>query len=185
MRTASPPTTCVPPLTQSPQTDADAAAEAWSKHLKREDSFVQDIFMGQYKSILTCPTAGCDRVSTTFDPFMNLTVDVPGLNDVDIYLTVVYPNNTRTVKFPITVKKTESLTAVVAAVNEHLSTEFLVADCIFGDIYNDKFHTVFQATAESGDLGARGIHAKMFVLEPKVSARVWRKLECGVYASAL
>lgn len=59
------------------ESDDEAAAKAWSLHLKRENSRVLDDFMGQVKSRVECPRPGCGRVSTTFDPFMYLSVPIP------------------------------------------------------------------------------------------------------------
>ncbi|OEU18766.1 cysteine proteinase, partial [Fragilariopsis cylindrus CCMP1102] len=60
------------------ESDASAADTAWELHLKREDSRVLENFMGQVKSRLECCEEGCNRVSTTFDPFMYLSVPIPG-----------------------------------------------------------------------------------------------------------
>lgn len=38
------------------------ADEAWDVYKKRNDSFVVDLFQGQYKSKLVCPV--CNKVST-------------------------------------------------------------------------------------------------------------------------
>lgn len=76
------------------------AEEAWQRHKMRNDSFVVDLFQGQFKSKLVCPT--CSKVtgrvcftyegglkppltlfhlllqvSITFDPFLYLPVPLP------------------------------------------------------------------------------------------------------------
>lgn len=56
--------------------DSIASAEAWNKHLLRNDSIITDLFHGQYKSTLVCSI--CNRVSVTFDPFMTLSLPIPG-----------------------------------------------------------------------------------------------------------
>ncbi len=55
--------------------DEKVANEAWSRHLKRNDSVVVDLFQGQYKSRVQCPK--CSKISVTFDPFMYLSVPIP------------------------------------------------------------------------------------------------------------
>ncbi|KAJ9608873.1 hypothetical protein H2200_006644 [Cladophialophora chaetospira] len=47
----------------------------WYEHEARNDSIVTDLFTGMYKSTVTCPV--CDKVSITFDPFLNLTLHLP------------------------------------------------------------------------------------------------------------
>jgi hypothetical protein len=64
------------PEQTSHESDEDAAAKSWAIHLEREDSFVTRTFVGQVKSKVTCPFVGCGRVSTTYDPFMYLSVPV-------------------------------------------------------------------------------------------------------------
>ncbi|KAJ8301160.1 hypothetical protein KUTeg_020147 [Tegillarca granosa] len=51
------------------------ASEAWEVYKKRNDSFIVDLFQGQYKSKLVCPV--CGKVSITFDPFLYLSVPLP------------------------------------------------------------------------------------------------------------
>ncbi|XP_022081402.1 ubiquitin carboxyl-terminal hydrolase 19-like [Acanthaster planci] len=55
--------------------DEEVAETAWQAHKKRNDSFIVDLFQGQYKSKLVCPE--CGKVSITFDPFMHLSVPLP------------------------------------------------------------------------------------------------------------
>eukprot|EP00045_Choanoeca_perplexa_P013992 m.161326 g.161326 ORF g.161326 m.161326 type:complete len:1598 (+) comp16526_c0_seq1:148-4941(+) len=57
--------------------DQEVAAEAWRDFLKRDDSPIVDLFQGQLKSKLTCPT--CSHVSITFDPFRTLSLPLPSL----------------------------------------------------------------------------------------------------------
>ncbi|XP_033126172.1 ubiquitin carboxyl-terminal hydrolase 19-like [Anneissia japonica] len=51
------------------------ADEAWKRHKARNDSVIVDLFHGQYKSKLVCPV--CNKVSETYDPFMELVVPLP------------------------------------------------------------------------------------------------------------
>ncbi|XP_060582154.1 ubiquitin carboxyl-terminal hydrolase 19-like isoform X2 [Ruditapes philippinarum] len=55
--------------------DEVVANEAWDIHKKRNDSFIVDLFQGQYKSKLVCPA--CGKVSITFDPFLYLSLPLP------------------------------------------------------------------------------------------------------------
>lgn len=58
------------------QDDIYSSKEAWIKHLIRNESVIVDLFHGQYKSTLVC--SKCTRVSVTFDPFMTLSLPIPG-----------------------------------------------------------------------------------------------------------
>lgn len=80
------------PEQTSHESDEDAAAKSWAIHLQREDSFVTRTFVGQVKSKVTCPFVGCGRVSTTYDPFMYLSVPVrflPCLFKASPYLCLI------------------------------------------------------------------------------------------------
>lgn len=88
------------------ETDDDAAKRAWDLHLKREDSKVMENFMGQVKSRVECPIEGCGRVSTTFDPFMYLSVPLPGATERTIELEYYSINpDERFKRFKITLPK--------------------------------------------------------------------------------
>lgn len=82
------------PYTEKPEkganeSDEDAARKAWVLHLKRDDSKILEDFMGQIKSRVECCRETCSRVSTTFDPFMYLSVPLPGTSDKAIDVTFV------------------------------------------------------------------------------------------------
>lgn len=55
----------------------EAAAIAWEKHLRRNQSVIVDLMYGQLRSTVVCPTPDCGRVSVTFDAFQVLTVPLP------------------------------------------------------------------------------------------------------------
>ena len=55
--------------------DAYVSRISWENHLKRNKSVVLDLFGGQYKSKVECPS--CDRVSVCFDPFMIISLPIP------------------------------------------------------------------------------------------------------------
>ncbi|KAM3956206.1 ubiquitin carboxyl-terminal hydrolase 2 isoform 2-T2 [Aphomia sociella] len=55
--------------------DSAAAAEAWGRYLRMEESRVGDIFVGQLKSTLRC--THCHHDSVTFDPFWDLSLPIP------------------------------------------------------------------------------------------------------------
>ena len=54
--------------------DVIMAKESWNNYLKRNLSIITDLFMGQFKSVITCPT--CTKISTTFDPFLSWSVPI-------------------------------------------------------------------------------------------------------------
>lgn len=55
--------------------DAVVAAASWDKYKLRNRSEIVDLFAGQLKSTLVCPT--CARVSVKFDPYLSLALPLP------------------------------------------------------------------------------------------------------------
>jgi ubiquitin C-terminal hydrolase len=92
------------------ETDQEASDKAWELHLQREDSHVLEYFMGQVKSRVQCNQEHCQRVSTTFDPFMFLSVPIPGSDDRTIRFTFVpLDPNVRPKKLSVKVSKIASV----------------------------------------------------------------------------
>ena len=58
-----------------PHNDAKVSRDSWLNHLKRNQSVIVDLMHGLYKSTVHCPD--CDRVSVTFEPYMNINLPIP------------------------------------------------------------------------------------------------------------
>ncbi|XP_046463041.1 ubiquitin carboxyl-terminal hydrolase 2-like isoform X2 [Daphnia pulex] len=55
--------------------DSEKAAESWKRYVRRDDSKIVDLFVGQLKSTLQCTV--CGHCSVTFDPFWDLSLPIP------------------------------------------------------------------------------------------------------------
>ena len=53
----------------------EVADEFWQKHKERNDSMVESLFLGQFKSTLVCPV--CQETSVVFDPFLSMSIPLP------------------------------------------------------------------------------------------------------------
>ncbi|XP_057301780.1 ubiquitin carboxyl-terminal hydrolase 2-like [Hydractinia symbiolongicarpus] len=62
-------------LDDSGLSDIEKSKKNWDRYLQRERSVIQDLFVGQLKSILTCTT--CSHRSVTYDPFWDLSLPIP------------------------------------------------------------------------------------------------------------
>ncbi len=103
------------------ESDALAADKAWEMHLRREDSRVLESFMGQVKSRLECCEENCTRVSTTFDPFMYLSVPIPGEDERVIEVTFVpIDPDMQLQKLSLTVSKMATIEDMLNTMNEEL-----------------------------------------------------------------
>ncbi|OQV13366.1 Ubiquitin carboxyl-terminal hydrolase 2 [Hypsibius exemplaris] len=56
--------------------DAQKATESWKRYLRRDNSKIVDLFVGQLKSSLICES--CGYCSVTCDPFWDLSLPIPG-----------------------------------------------------------------------------------------------------------
>jgi len=85
--------------------DYEVAMKSWQNHLKRNQSVIVDLFHGQFKSQITCPT--CNRVSITFDPFNSVSLPIPVKKEKEIDFYFIHANNKqKAVKLAITYPKT-------------------------------------------------------------------------------
>uniref|UniRef100_A0A671QPF6 ubiquitinyl hydrolase 1 n=1 Tax=Sinocyclocheilus anshuiensis TaxID=1608454 RepID=A0A671QPF6_9TELE len=134
--------------------DEVVAEEAWQRHKMRNDSFIVDLFQGQYKSKLVCPV--CSKVSITFDPFLYLPVPLPQKQKV---LTVFYfakEPHKKPVKFLVSVSKENSSTAEVL---ESISRSVRIKpeNLWLAEVVKNRFHRIFSPsqsldTVSSSDL---------------------------------
>ncbi|XP_028265096.1 ubiquitin carboxyl-terminal hydrolase 19 isoform X2 [Parambassis ranga] len=91
--------------------DEVVAEEAWQRHKMRNDSFIVDLFQGQFKSKLVCPS--CSKVSITFDPFLYLPVPLPQKQKVLSVFYFAKETHKKPIKFLVSVSKENSSTAEV------------------------------------------------------------------------
>jgi len=54
---------------------SEQAMEAWKRYIRRDDSHLVDLFVGQLKSTLQC--THCNHESVTFEPFWDLSLGIP------------------------------------------------------------------------------------------------------------
>uniref|UniRef100_A0A674ESD5 ubiquitinyl hydrolase 1 n=1 Tax=Salmo trutta TaxID=8032 RepID=A0A674ESD5_SALTR len=113
--------------------DEVVAEEAWQRHKMRNDSFIVDLFQGQYKSKL---------VSITFDPFLYLPVPLPQKQKV---LTVFYfakEPHKKPIKFLVSVSKENSSTAeVLESISR--SVRIKAENLRLAEVVKSRFHRIF------------------------------------------
>ncbi|KAL3536010.1 hypothetical protein ACH5RR_004471 [Cinchona calisaya] len=80
--------------------DEEVADEHWRNHVFRNDSIIVDLCQGQYRSTVVCPV--CKKWSTTFDPFMYLSLPLPSAPMRTMTLTILSTDGT-TLPVPVTV----------------------------------------------------------------------------------
>ena len=66
---------------ESHKEDKIKSEEQWIGFLRRNQSVLVKLLYGQYKSTLYCPNPTCENISTTFDPFLSLTLPILNRNE--------------------------------------------------------------------------------------------------------
>ncbi|KAK9447053.1 uncharacterized protein V1518DRAFT_429373 [Limtongia smithiae] len=115
----------------------ELANKCWSLHLMRNDSIIQDLFTGMYKSTLVCPE--CGKVSITFDPFTDLTLPLP-INNHILKQVIFMPAQGRPVRIDVEVTRSTTVKefkSYLASVMHSDGTRLISVS-----LYNHKFFSV-------------------------------------------
>ena len=75
---------------QKDEDDKIASIRWWNFHKKREDSIIVDLFHGQFKSEIFCPT--CKKLNITYEPFMFLSMSIPSCESSNVKIKFFYKN---------------------------------------------------------------------------------------------
>ena len=87
--------------------DDVVANEWWDNHLRRDNSIVQTLFAGQFKSKVQC--AACGYISNRFEPFTMLQVPLPLPSEVTIEIVIVFcGSNKQSLRLGLRLKKGNS-----------------------------------------------------------------------------
>lgn len=124
--------------------DPEAIRELGEKyrenHRARNDSVAMDLFNGFYKNTMVCPV--CDKVSVTFDPFSQVTLQLPVENTFQHQIFVA-PLHGSPKTINVDIDKNQSIKGLkeyVARKARGLKTERLVV----AEEYSEKFYKIFE-----------------------------------------
>ncbi|KAI5295170.1 CSN-associated deubiquitinating enzyme Ubp12 [Ascosphaera acerosa] len=125
------------------------AEEHWRIYKARNDSVITDLFAGMYKSTLHCPH--CDKVSIIFDPFHNLTLQLPVESTWSHPLTVV-PLHGKPILMDIEIEKNSSVKNLKAHVAKKLALPGdAVGRLIMSEVYGGRFYKMFDNKVSLAD----------------------------------
>ena len=117
----------------------DFADRNWEIYKARNDSVITDLFAGMYKSTLTCPV--CDKVSIIFDPFSNLTLQLPIENNWSKELLYI-PYGKRAIRLDVEIDKNASISALKEFVATRTGAS--VDKLVVAEDYKNKFYKIFD-----------------------------------------
>ena len=123
------------------------ADQCWDIYKARSDSVITDLFAGMYKSTVVCPV--CDKVSIIFDPFNNLTLQLPIEN---LWSKTVYffPLNGTPISVAVDIDKNASFMAM----KEYVASKFLGVEAehmVVVEIYKNKLYKFFSDKTSISD----------------------------------
>eukprot|EP00164_Ancoracysta_twista_P000126 GFYU01000183.1.p1 GENE.GFYU01000183.1~~GFYU01000183.1.p1 ORF type:complete len:1042 (-),score=289.47 GFYU01000183.1:66-3191(-) len=121
------------------EADDSVATRSWDTYLMRNKSVIVDMFQGQYKSTLVCPT--CKKVSITFDPFMYLSVPLPVKNERTIHVSVMKLDGSTPVRYPIDVSKAGQMEDLRKSLADKCGID--KERLVLTEVYNFRFYRVY------------------------------------------
>ena len=126
-------------MVNNPAALAGLADKCWEIYKARNDSVITDLFAGMYKSTVICPV--CDKVSIIFDPFNNLTLQLP-IENLWSRTLFYFPLSEPPIRVDVDIDKN----ATFAALKEHVGRK-VNADpkkLIIAEIYKCRFFKMFN-----------------------------------------
>ncbi|AET41431.1 putative ubiquitin-specific protease UBP12 Ecym_8140 [Eremothecium cymbalariae DBVPG len=117
------------------------ADDTWLKHKLRNDSVILDLFVGLYKSTLICPT--CKKVSTTFDPYNDLTLPLP-VDSTWSNKVLIFPHSSPPYTFEVELNKTDTYCDLKKYVAR--CTGMNTADLLGAEVFNHQFYNNYEAS---------------------------------------
>lgn len=126
-------------MVDNPELIREMAAQVWDITKKRDDSVIADLFTGMYKSTLVCPV--CSKVSITFDPFNNLTLQLP-IGDPWVHMVVFFPLNDTPIEVQVDLDKHSTIKALKEFVGRRLDVP--AGRMVVIDQWNQKCYKIYD-----------------------------------------
>lgn len=118
----------------------------WNDYKARNDSVITDLFAGMYKSTLTCPV--CSKVSIVFDPFSNLTLQLPIENNWTKEI-VYFPLYQRPYRVDVDIDRNASILDMKKFIAQRTGGDPSLMIC--AESYKNKFFKIFDNNESLGE----------------------------------
>ncbi|KAL8778763.1 MAG: hypothetical protein Q9194_001819 [Teloschistes cf. exilis] len=126
-------------MVNNPTALREMAAKCWEIYKARNDSVITDLFAGMYKSTVVCPV--CDKVSIIFDPFNNLTLQLP-IENVWSRQIGYFPLHSQPFRLEVDIDKNSTFKELKAYVGKRVGVES--RRLFIAEIYKNRFYKVFK-----------------------------------------
>ena len=124
----------------------EMADKCWDIYKARNDSIITDLFAGMYKSTVICPI--CEKVSIIFDPFNNLTLQLP-VENVWTKKIMYFPQNSQPIGMIVDMDRNASWAAFKDYVAKRGGTD--PKRLIVVEIYRNKIFKYFDERKTLGE----------------------------------
>jgi ubiquitin carboxyl-terminal hydrolase 4/11 len=138
-------------MVQNPTALKELADKSWEIYKARNDSVISDLFAGMYKSTVICPV--CDKVSIIFDPFTNLTLQLPIENNWSKQI-FYFPLRQKPIMVDVDIDKNASFSALKDYVARRMGSD--PTRLIGAEIYRQKFYKMFDNVTSIADHNIQG-----------------------------
>ena len=125
---------------------SEMADKCWEIYKARNDSVITDLFAGMYKSTVVCPD--CNKVSIIFDPFNNLTLQLP-IENVWSRTLYFFPLYDRPIRFSVDMDKNANILTLKEDVAKKFGVD--VERLVVLEIYKNRFFRTFDDNAVIGE----------------------------------
>uniref|UniRef100_A0A7S1FB39 Ubiquitin carboxyl-terminal hydrolase n=1 Tax=Noctiluca scintillans TaxID=2966 RepID=A0A7S1FB39_NOCSC len=161
--------------------DVVVAEERKIAYQMRNNSFIDDLFMGLFKSTVTCPSSTCGRVSVTFDPFLSVKLSLSSAVEdrtTSFEVTVVPRASSASSirRHKASVMKFGNVGDIIDAVAKEAG--FDPKDCILTEIFSKKIYKFFELTDAVDSIRSNDILV-LYELEDAAAFQVSSEHRCG------
>lgn len=149
----------------SGKSDMEASTEAWNKHLLRNDSVIVDLFHGQYKSTIVCSV--CNKISITFDPFMTISLPLPGRKVNAGFYLIKYNLDVEdytNFKGEVKLKETDTVQSLRHVVGEKMDMD--MGSFLVTHVENNRILRMFGQSAKIEDVKTGKSHILLYEIDP-------------------
>ncbi|CAE7604320.1 UBP11 [Symbiodinium natans] len=127
--------------------DEEVAREALDAYHLRNNSRVDDLFVGLFKSVVRCPEKECGRVSVTFDPFLSAKLSLTSTAEqrqTSFSLLLVREAVKGYQQVKVRVNKEASVKELIQAAAEEVGEGLEASKCILVEVWNKKVHQFLE-----------------------------------------
>ena len=126
-------------MVHNPTALSEMADKCWDIYKARNDSVITDLFAGMYKSTVVCPI--CEKVSIIFDPFNNLTLQLP-IENLWSRTIIFFPLYSRPIKVSVDIDKN----ATFKDLKEHLAKKVGIdaRKTVLAEVYKQRFFKIYD-----------------------------------------